>query len=127
MRNPTPVLSRILIGVAAAALLAGCINIDANPKPYTDLGEKYADAYAGRGSDEDRAVHSARKAAIDAGIPKREMDDYAVGTSHRDKIWWVEFRHRDRPGKSWPDWFIVRVDGDGKAVLYRDPADAPPR
>jgi len=130
MRNHKSILSRILGGAAAAAvavLLGGCFSANVNTKPYTDLGEKYADTYSGRGSDEDRAVHSAREAAIDAGIPKRGMDDYAVGTSRRDKFWWVEFRHKDRAGKAWPDWFVVRVDADGKTRLYKNPSDAPPR
>lgn len=130
MRNHKCILGRILSGAVAAAavgLLAGCFsaNVDVNPKPYTDLGKSYADTYAGRGSDEDRAVHSAREAAIDAGIPKRELDEYAVGTSRRDQFWWVEFRHTERAGKSWPDRFVVRVDADGKTRLYKNPADAP--
>jgi hypothetical protein len=124
------------IGVAAiivsaaiftAAFSAGCFNASVDTRGWQSVAREYKDAYAPSDRDKQRAIQAARETAIEAGLAEKDLDRYDMDAAYRGESWWVEFRHEDRGGKSWPDRFVVRVDRDGKTTLFQDPAAAPGR
>lgn len=117
----------VLAALLPAGFMVGCFsaNVDVDSKGWQKVASDYREAYAGSGSERDRAVQGAREAAIEAGLKKDQLSDYSISTRAEDKSWWVGFRLRNSEGKTWPARFLVRVGPDGRTVLYRNPDNAP--
>jgi hypothetical protein len=113
-----------VIGAMVSGLPLGCVNANVDSSGWQQVAREYKDAYAGGDTDQDRAVQSAREAAIEAGLTKDQLSDYAVSVDSREKYRWVEFRKRGSKGETWPAHFVVRVDPAGKTIVYKNPAAA---
>ncbi len=114
-----------LAGFVLAGAIGGCFKADVDTRGWQDVAREYKGAYAPSSSERDQAVASAREAALEAGLTRRQLDDCSVSTDAEGKVWWVTFRSRVAKGDTWPAKFVVRVESGGRTKLYKDPADAP--
>jgi len=97
-----------LLPIALAVLGGGCLNIKVDAD---ELVRKYTSI------SRDDAIRIARIQARDEGL---NPDDYKVSAREQDHVWWVWFDEATPTGRTgWPAHFIVCVDQNGLAEVYK--------